>query len=172
MCGSPLMANPRLRTVRAVVTAGNRSEGGHAHSSKESAWYQGFCLPKRTNSGAVNTGKMNTSQPQRPGFGRRVARARIVTLIVAGLSWLFDAMFRFIPEPPSPCIPRPQRPVPKPRPAPAEGSFLIGTVEESKEPVYALSPQLDRHLLIVGGTGCGKTTLIARMFVEEIQKWQ
>lgn len=50
--------------------------------------------------------------------------------------------------------------------------FLIGTDMQSGKPVYALSTQLDRHTLIIGGTGCGKTTLIARLFTEEILKWQ
>ncbi len=56
---------------------------------------------------------------------------------------------------------------PEPKPG-----FMIGTVPETKEPIYALGPQLDRHLLIIGGTGSGKTTLIARLFTEEILKWQ
>lgn len=62
-------------------------------------------------------------------------------------------------------------PVPVPPASPA-GSFLIGIAEKNRELVCALSWQLDRHLLIVGGTGCGKTTLIARLFTEEILKWQ
>lgn len=57
-------------------------------------------------------------------------------------------------------------------PTPPAGSFLIGIAEKNRELVCALSWQLDRHLLIVGGTGCGKTTLIARLFTEEISKWQ
>lgn len=63
------------------------------------------------------------------------------------------------------------QPAPIPPVSPA-GSFLIGIAEKNRELVCALSWQLDRHLLIVGGTGCGKTTLIARLFTEEILKWQ
>ena len=62
-------------------------------------------------------------------------------------------------------------PPPPTKPEPPDG-FLIGTDRKTKEPIYALSSELDRHVLIVGGTGCGKSTLIARLFTEEIQKWQ
>lgn len=63
-------------------------------------------------------------------------------------------------------------PAPPPLPVAPKGSFLIGIAEKNREAVSALSWQLDRHLLIVGGTGCGKTTLIARLFTEEIMRWQ
>lgn len=69
------------------------------------------------------------------------------------------------------CIKTPPPPPTPPKPEMPDG-FLIGTDMGSKKPVFALGPQLDRHLLIVGGTGCGKTTLIARLFTEEILKWQ
>ncbi len=80
---------------------------------------------------------------------------------------LFDALFPIQPPPP------PKRPAPPaaPEPEPPDG-FLIGKARDTNKPIYALSPQLDRHLLIIGGTGCGKTTLIARLFTEEILKWQ
>lgn len=63
-------------------------------------------------------------------------------------------------------------PLPTPETTPPVGSFLIGHTSDGREPVYALGWQLDRHLLIVGGTGCGKTTLIARLFTQEILKWE
>jgi hypothetical protein len=73
------------------------------------------------------------------------------------------------PPPPPPPPPRPVSPLLKPKPP---CGFLIGKDKGSGRPVYAFSRQLDRHLLIVGGTGCGKTTLIARLYTEEIMKWQ
>lgn len=67
------------------------------------------------------------------------------------------------------CIqPPPPRP-PKPKPP---AGFLIGTSRPLYQPIYAIDSQLDRHVLIVGATGCGKSTLIARFFTEEISKWQ
>lgn len=59
-----------------------------------------------------------------------------------------------------------------PEPVSLDDCFLIGNAVNTKEPVYAMDPQLDRHCLIIGGTGCGKTTLIARYFTEEVTKWQ
>lgn len=66
-------------------------------------------------------------------------------------------------EPPVPVLPEPAK---------LEGAFFIGNAVDNNRPIYALGPQLDRHFLIMGGTGCGKTTLIARFFTEEILKWQ
>lgn len=83
----------------------------------------------------------------------------------------FDALFPFPPPPPP--IKPPLPPLPPPPPPPKPDGFLIGhDMDSPRESVYALAPQLDRHLLIIGGTGCGKTTLIARLFTEEILKWQ
>lgn len=67
------------------------------------------------------------------------------------------------------CIKTP--PPPPPPPEKPDG-FMVGHDMNSKQPVTVLSAELDRHMLIVGGTGCGKTTLIARLFTEEIEKWQ
>lgn len=81
---------------------------------------------------------------------------------------LFDALFPRQPlalpvyVPPAPLPPIPEPP----------DGFWIGDEAGSGKPIYALSPQLDRHLLIIGGTGCGKTTLIARLYTEEILKWR
>src|SRR5687767_850950 len=82
----------------------------------------------------------------------------------------FDALFP-IQAPPPPPPPKPPAPPAAPEPEPPDG-FLIGTEPRTKEKIYALNPQLDRHLLIIGGTGCGKTTLIARLFTQEILKWR
>ena len=78
-----------------------------------------------------------------------------------------DVLFPF--EKPAPPIEWPVLPTP---PKPPVGSFLVGNVMGTFEPIYALGPELDRHLLIVGGTGTGKSTLIARLFTEEVLKWQ
>jgi hypothetical protein len=86
------------------------------------------------------------------------------------IAWLWRVLFP-TPTPPARTNQLWIRPEP-PVPTPPSGSFLIGTVRETKERVYALGPQLDRHLLIIGGTGCGKTTLISRLYTEEILKWQ
>ena len=80
-----------------------------------------------------------------------------------------DVLFPF--EEPAPPFERPIY-TPKPKPLPPEGSFLIGTETGTYKPILALSKELDRHVYIVGATGCGKTTWIARLFTEEILKWQ
>ena len=80
-----------------------------------------------------------------------------------------DALFPF-EQPPAP---QPEWPVLPPKPKlPPDGSFLVGNEVGTHKPLYALSPELDRHVYIVGATGCGKTTWIARLFTEEILKWQ
>lgn len=83
---------------------------------------------------------------------------------------LFEVLFP-IQGPPPPPPPKPPAPPAAPEPEPPDG-FLIGRADGLREPIYALSFQLDRHMLIIGGTGCGKTTMIARYFTEEILKWQ
>ncbi len=80
-----------------------------------------------------------------------------------------DVLFPF-EQPPAP---QPEWPVLHPKPKlPPEGSFLIGSETGTYKPVRAISDELDRHVYIVGATGCGKTTLIARLFTEEILRWQ
>lgn len=93
--------------------------------------------------------------------------------ILSFRSWAQDALFRMFPPVVVPDITVTVKETPQPVLAPApEGTFLIGHASDNQEPIYALSTQLDRHVLIVGGTGCGKTTLIARLFTEEALKWQ
>lgn len=57
-------------------------------------------------------------------------------------------------------------------PAMPTDGFYIGKSSDGGKPVIASSELLDRHVLIVGSTGCGKTTLIDRFFEEEILKWR
>ncbi|MDQ2986775.1 MAG: ATP-binding protein [Armatimonadota bacterium] len=80
-----------------------------------------------------------------------------------------DVLFPIKQPPPPPATWPTYTPQPK---LPPVDSFLVGNETGTYEPIYALSDELDRHVLIVGATGCGKTTLIARLFTEEILKWQ
>lgn len=62
-------------------------------------------------------------------------------------------------------------PQPTQPPSPSPG-FLIGKCLRTGRAMCASNEELDRHILLVGATGCGKTTLICRFFDEEVQKWQ
>ena len=91
---------------------------------------------------------------------------------------IFYALFP-LPEPPMmrPYVPpppmeRPLPPLPMERPLPPPPGFLLGYCVDQREALYALGEELDRHMLLVGATGCGKTTLICRYFDQEVQKWQ
>lgn len=117
---------------------------------------------------------MNNLVRQPDAHDQPVDRVSALTRLLENLGDLtlqaFDALFPVeVPPPPPP--PKPPAPPAAPEPEPP-GSFLIGKAYGTSKPVYALSPQLDRHLLIIGGTGCGKTTLIARLYTEEILKWR
>jgi MoxR-like ATPase len=55
---------------------------------------------------------------------------------------------------------------------PPAGGFYLGKNSATSSAVIASATELDRHLLIIGATGCGKTTLIERLFIEEVSRWQ
>lgn len=54
---------------------------------------------------------------------------------------------------------------------PPPPGFLLGRDMGVDELVHANNSELDRHMLLLGSTGSGKTTLILRLFDEEVQKW-
>lgn len=119
---------------------------------------------------------MKTTLHGRESIGARLAAiisafARALERVGDLALQVFDVLFPVQPPPALPA-PKPPAPIPPPPPPPAPDGFLIGTSMDSKQDVYALSQQMDRHVLIMGATGCGKTTLVSRMFTEEILKWQ
>lgn len=80
----------------------------------------------------------------------------------------FDILFPR--EAPAPLTALPPPSVSRP-PTPPEG-FFIGTCHESGTPLYITLAELDRHVLMLGSTGTGKTTSILRLFDEEVSKWR
>ncbi len=92
----------------------------------------------------------------------------------------FDALFPLVPEP----VPVKPVPIPLPKAAPKVEpvspkvyepppivGFLVGwnySYLSQWEPVCATDEELDRHVLLIGGTGCGKTTLMTRLFMHSV----
>lgn len=91
-------------------------------------------------------------------------------MVTSWIARIREALFPVV-TPPARIVVVLQQPEPR-DPTPPPGSFLIGRSTPDGLPVMATEDELDRHLLILGATGTGKTTLIARLFDDEVQKWQ
>lgn len=97
---------------------------------------------------------------------------------VRALSGLVDLVARIrnaigpLVEPPARTVLVIQPPAKSDVVPPTAGGFYIGKNVATGTAVVASASELDRHLLIIGATGCGKTTLIERLFIEEVTKWQ